>query len=152
MSSALGTRSCAAVSPARGSGSGPPATPCRGASLRGRSWTSTSRDSETLPACRASGATASRSPSALSRVGLGTPMRASFRAAAPFGLGLIALHQLVEVAALAGGGLFLNDERQPVLVELPEPLVPGDLLERVAAAVAGKIEPDHPDVIAAAGP
>ncbi|MDT8068720.1 MAG: hypothetical protein ROO76_11215 [Terriglobia bacterium] len=42
-------------------------------------------------------------------------------------------------------------QRQPVLVEGPEPVVPGDLLERLSAGVAGEVEADHADIVITAG-
>ena len=46
-----------------------------------------------------------------------------------FGVGRLAAHQLVEVALLAVGRFFLNQQRKLVLVECLEPFVPADLLQ-----------------------
>src|SRR5690606_4556968 len=62
-----------------------------------------------------------------------------------------ALDELVEVALLAPGGAILHQQHEVAAVELLEPLVPGDGLQGLLAAVAGEVEPEHPDVVAAAG-
>ena len=67
-------------------------------------------------------------------------------------LSVIATDELVEIALLAAGGLILNQKREIALVKLVEPLVPGNLFQRICAAVARKIDPDHPYVVPAPGP
>src|ERR1700710_3149765 len=61
------------------------------------------------------------------------------------------LYQLVEVALLPLSCGFLDDQCQVVLIEALEPVVPGDLLQRLLATVAGKIEPDNPHILLTAG-
>jgi hypothetical protein len=60
-------------------------------------------------------------------------------------------HQLVEIALLAARGFVLHQEREITLLELVEPIIPGNFFERVFAGVAGEIETDHPDIIVPAG-
>src|SRR5690242_12439209 len=61
------------------------------------------------------------------------------------------MHQLVEVALLAVGGLLLEHHLQIILVEFLEEFLPGDLLELAVVAVRsiGELESDDPDVAAA---
>ena len=66
--------------------------------------------------------------------------------------GGVASDQLVEVAALAFRSLVLIHEREAVLVECLEPLVPGDFLQRSCSAVSREIEPDHPCIISGSRP
>ena len=51
----------------------------------------------------------------------------------------VATDDLVEIAALTVRRGFLEEQREAPLVEFIEPLVPGDILERIFAAVTGKI-------------
>src|SRR5437762_6580195 len=59
--------------------------------------------------------------------------------------------ELIEVALLSAEGLVLDQQREIVVVEFFEPLVPIDRAERIRAAVAGEIQAEHPRVTAAAG-
>src|SRR5699024_2712382 len=59
--------------------------------------------------------------------------------------------ELVEVALLAAAGLVLHDQREAALVELLEPVVPRDRLQRLRAGEAREIEPQHADIAAIAG-
>jgi hypothetical protein len=47
--------------------------------------------------------------------------------------------------------LILHQQREVVVVEGLEPVVPADVFQRVSAAEAGEIEADHAGVVAAAG-
>src|SRR4051794_3317093 len=71
-------------------------------------------------------------------------------AAADAGFG--AAHQLVEPTLRAVGGSVLIDEGQVVVVERPEPFVPGDLLKQLLSTVAGEIDAEHAGVRAPARP
>jgi hypothetical protein len=64
----------------------------------------------------------------------------------------VAADELEERAVLAIGPLLLVDERETLLVERLEPLVPGDRLESVLACPAGKIDAQHARVVALSGP
>src|SRR5580765_6488529 len=68
--------------------------------------------------------------------GLGT---AAFRLA-------LATDQFIEIAFLTAGGLVLDDQSEAALIELLEPVVPGDWLEGLLAAVAGEIEAEHSEI------
>src|SRR6185312_3439885 len=74
------------------------------------------------------------------------------RSAAPTTASRLSAHQLVEIAPLAARRFFLYQQREPAFVELLEPLVPLNALQRVASAIAGKIETDHANVFTAASP
>jgi hypothetical protein len=63
-----------------------------------------------------------------------------------FGGGLAA-HNLVEIALSATRGLFLIEESQFPFIELFEPVIPRDMLQRVFLAVTRKIESQHPYVV-----
>src|SRR4051812_4478670 len=58
----------------------------------------------------------------------------------------VAADELGEGAVLAVRPPLLVEQRQVLLVELPEPLVPGDRLELVLAGAAGEIDPQHAGV------
>lgn len=58
-------------------------------------------------------------------------------------LGSLAANDLVEVTLLSASRVFLVEERQVELVELVEPLLPADLLQRALTVEAGKIEADN---------
>jgi hypothetical protein len=60
-------------------------------------------------------------------------------------------NQLVEVALLPASRCLLVQQRQPIFVERPEPVVPGDFLQGFFAGKAGKVETDHPDIAITAG-
>ena len=64
--------------------------------------------------------------------------------------GRLAGDELVEVAPLTAGGRVLVDEREPALVELLEPLLPVDPVQRALAGVPGEIDADDPGVVGAA--
>lgn len=73
------------------------------------------------------------------------------------GLGLttlVAAHELVEIAFFAAGRFVLVDEREIVIVEFLEELIPTDFLKRLiaATAVAWELQADHPRIPAPAGP
>src|SRR5690242_12173001 len=79
----------------------------------------------------------------MARVSLGSASRAAVR----LPLARLALHELVEVALLAPGGLLLHEERELGGLELLEEVVPRDVLERALAAVLREVDPDDPDVV-----
>jgi hypothetical protein len=54
--------------------------------------------------------------------------------------------QLEEGAVLTVGLAILVHKRQLALVELPEPLVPRDVLERLGSRAAGEIDPEDPRI------
>src|SRR5205085_2747543 len=60
-------------------------------------------------------------------------------------LGRLAPNQLVEIALLAAGGLFLIDECEIGFVEFLEELLPGDLFERRVLGVwrTGELDADN---------
>lgn len=60
-------------------------------------------------------------------------------------------YQLVEITLLSVLGFLLINQCQTLLFELLEPLVPGNLLKLVVAAVAGKIQANDAWIILAAG-
>jgi hypothetical protein len=62
-------------------------------------------------------------------------------------VGRVTSDELVEVAALTFRGVVLIHQREIVVVECHEPLVPGDRLQRFAAAVTGEVQPDHPGIV-----
>jgi hypothetical protein len=66
--------------------------------------------------------------------------------------GGFASNQLVEVAALTPGSLVLHQQSELALIELLEPVIPLDRLQRLRAAVSGKIQTDHTRVFCSAGP
>jgi hypothetical protein len=47
--------------------------------------------------------------------------------------------------------VLLNNKREIAFVELVEPIVPTHLLERVGTAIAGEIQADHANIVAAPG-
>src|SRR3954470_17959244 len=49
----------------------------------------------------------------------------------------LAAHQLEEAALVAALDLLLVEERELLLVELPEPVVPGDVVEAILLAPGG---------------
>src|SRR4051812_40953976 len=65
--------------------------------------------------------------------------------------GAVAAHQLEERAVLAVGPLLLVEERQPLGVELLEPLVPGDPLERLLAGAAREVDAQDAGVAVVTG-
>jgi hypothetical protein len=67
-------------------------------------------------------------------------------------LSVITTYELVEIALLATGGLILNQKREIALVKFVEPLVPGNLFQRICATVTREINPDHPYVVSTPGP
>src|SRR4051794_32433730 len=73
------------------------------------------------------------------------PARARGRAPSP----AVSLDQLREPTLLALGRRVLVQEREVVLLERLEPLVPGDLLERVLAAPAGEVDAEDARVVVA---
>jgi hypothetical protein len=60
-----------------------------------------------------------------------------------------AINQLVEIATLALGGLLLVKQGKVVIVEFLKKFLPGDVLQRFAAAVTGKIQPQNAGILAA---
>lgn len=64
----------------------------------------------------------------------------------------VATDDLVKIAALTARRGFLEEQRKAALVEFVEPLVPGDLLERIFAAVTGKIYAQNAYVVGASSP
>src|SRR5687768_12622163 len=62
-----------------------------------------------------------------------------------------AAHELAEAALLASLRLFLVEEREPLLLELVEELVPRDRLELVFPAVPRVVDAKQAGVILAAG-
>ena len=64
---------------------------------------------------------------------------------------LLGIDELVEVAPLTVGGLFLVDEFEAVLVELLEEFVPGDLVEFRVVTVRGIREAEAQDSRLVAG-
>jgi len=64
---------------------------------------------------------------------------------------VLAAHELVEVTLLATGSVVLHQQRKVALVELLKPIVPRYFFQRVFAAVPGKIETNHANIVSAAG-
>jgi hypothetical protein len=62
-----------------------------------------------------------------------------------------AAYKLIEVAALSACGGLLKQQCQAALIELLEPVVPGDFFERSFAAIARKINTQDSDVAIASG-
>jgi len=62
---------------------------------------------------------------------------------------LFTLDQLIKIAPLAGGCLFLVDESKTVLIEGSEEFIPRDRLQRFLARKSRKIETNHTDVTTA---
>jgi hypothetical protein len=59
--------------------------------------------------------------------------------------------ELVEITLLTTRSSILDEQREIVLVEAPEPFVPRDWLQALTAAVAGKIETNHAGIARATG-
>ena len=66
----------------------------------------------------------------------------------PSGSGSVALDELEKGAVLAARLLVLVEEREPLLVELRELLVPGDRFEGLLAGAPGEVDAKHTDAIA----
>jgi hypothetical protein len=64
-------------------------------------------------------------------------------------LGCITTDQLVEITFLSSGSFVLNEQCQIAFVELLEPFVPFNRLQRILAAVAGEVQANHAHVISA---
>jgi hypothetical protein len=62
-----------------------------------------------------------------------------------------ASNQLVEVAALTAGGFVLYEQGKLALIELLEPVVPLNRLQRLRAAVSRKIQANHARILCPAG-
>jgi hypothetical protein len=60
-------------------------------------------------------------------------------------------NEFVEVALVALRRLLLNHQRQILLVEFFAPLLSSNVLQRLAATVAGEIDTDHPHIILPTG-
>jgi hypothetical protein len=60
-------------------------------------------------------------------------------------------YELIEIALLTIRSLVLDEKSQIAVIELLEPFVPGNFVERTFAAVARKVEADYANVVAAAG-
>jgi hypothetical protein len=58
-------------------------------------------------------------------------------------LHIVSADKFVEIALLTIGCLVLHHQSEIISIKIIEPLVPFDLLERVPAAVAGKIKADY---------
>jgi hypothetical protein len=55
----------------------------------------------------------------------------------------VAVHQLVEIAALSSISLILDQQSQVSFLKLVEPFVPVDRFQRLCSAVPGEIDPNH---------
>jgi hypothetical protein len=55
----------------------------------------------------------------------------------------MAADEFIEVAYFAARSLVLHHKCQVPVVEVVEPLIPGDFFQRLSAAVSRKIETDH---------
>src|SRR4051812_21446744 len=71
--------------------------------------------------------------------------------AAPARACCLTRNQLIKVALLSPRGGVLVQQRQAILVEFLEPLVPANVLQRISPRVAGEIQTQHPNVALAAG-
>jgi hypothetical protein len=63
----------------------------------------------------------------------------------------LSTNEFVEVALLATRRAVLHQQRQTTLFKFVEPIVPGNLFERIPATVPGKIDTDHTDVFGTTG-
>jgi hypothetical protein len=61
-------------------------------------------------------------------------------------------HQFVEIASLSASSFVLHQQSKATLVELVKPFVPGNFFELALAAVTGKIEANHSNVIIVSSP
>jgi hypothetical protein len=61
-----------------------------------------------------------------------------------------AVHQFIEITFPSAGRLVLHQQSKILLVKFAEPVVPANLLKRVLATVASKVETNDPDIADAA--
>lgn len=66
-------------------------------------------------------------------------------------LRVLSADELIEPALVTFGGLIFDDQRELLLFELLEPLLPGDAFEGLFATVPWEIDADHPNVVLITG-
>jgi hypothetical protein len=63
----------------------------------------------------------------------------------------LSAYQLIEVAFLSARGLILHEKGEIAFIELLKPVIPGNLLQFLGAAIAREIQADHADIFRASG-